>query len=356
MRELFQQSVFKVGDEEYCWADIAIAAVVWGEWARLAQETREAMACLRSARDSGRPLPDAEIAEAAADFRYARELISADEAEAWLARWHLTASDWMEHVRRAVLRQKHQARLPELLERHAVPDVEVHAVMGVEAICTGLLTRLAPKFAARAAVYERLNAARDNGHPLFTQEELAAAATESPAALRALGIDVEEDRLAERCARVAALELAVERFRGDVVTPKAVADQVAAHHLDWIRVEYQTLAYPSESMAREALLCAREDGMSFLELATESELADLREEEQWIGEITGPLHAMLLGAMPGEVMGPFSLPKGHALLCLTSKRLPTADDEQVRSRAELAALRRALTHELQSRVQWLVEF
>ena len=355
MRELLQQTVFVVGEDAYCWADVALASIVWGDWDRLRQEVREGMASLRAVRESGRPMPEAEIAEAAADFRYERELISAQEAEAWFARWGLSAGAWMEFIRRSVIRSKHQSRLSEWLSGYPVDDADVAAAMGTEAVCSGLLTRLAPKFAARAAVYARMHAARENGHPLFSDEELAGAMPPPPAALRAQGLHLDEAYLAARSTRIAEIELALRAFRGEVVTPKAVGEQIAAHHLEWIRVGYQTLIYPAESMVREALLCVREDGMALSDLAAESDAAELRDEEHWIGEVTGPLHASLLGALPGEVLGPFSTTGGHALLRITSKRLPTVDDEQVRSRAEMAALRRALANELQTRVQWITE-
>jgi hypothetical protein len=355
MRDLLQQTVFTVGEDAYCWADIAIASIVWGDWDLLRQEVRQGMSCLRAIRESGRPMPEAEIERAAADFRYERELISADEAEAWFARWGLSAGAWMEFIRRSVSRRTHESRLSEWLARYPVDDAEIAAAMRVEAVCSGLLTRLAPKFAARAAVYARMHAARENGHPLFSDEELAGAMPPPPVELRARGLDLDEAYLTARSARVAEIELALRDFRGEVVTPKTVGEQIAAHHLEWIRVDYQTLIYPAESMAREALLCVREDGMEFLELASESEAAELRDEEHWIGEVTGPLHASLLGALPGEVLGPFSTAAGHALLRITNKRLPTAEDEQVRTRAEMAALRRALANELQTRVQWIAE-
>ncbi|HUF31181.1 MAG TPA: hypothetical protein VMM77_11075 [Gemmatimonadaceae bacterium] len=353
MREFLLKPVFQVGDDSYCWADVALAAVVWGDWDRLRRETREGLACLRSYRDTGRPLPEAEIDGAAADFRYERELISAQEAEEWFARWGMSAREWMEYIRRSVLRVRLGSRLPEVLARHPVSDDDVAAVAGVEAICSGLLTRLAPKVAARAAAHEQLRGAHQNGGPLHTDEEVAAMVGGFPGDVKSLGLDLDDDTLAASARRLARLELSLRDFRTAVVTPRAVADQISSHHLDWIRVTYQTLIYPAESMAREALLCVREDGMDFPDLAASTAVGDLRYEEHWIGEMSGPLHAGLLGARAGEVLGPFPINGGHALLRLTDKRLPSPEDEQVRSRAETAALQRALSNELQSRVHWL---
>ncbi|MGI8842090.1 MAG: hypothetical protein ACR2HZ_00205 [Gemmatimonadaceae bacterium] len=353
MREFFLKPVFQVRDDSYCWSDVALAAVVWGDWERLLRGVREGLACVHSYRDSGRPLPEAEIDAAAADFRYERELISAQETEAWFARWGITASQWMGYIRRTVLRARLEPRLPEVLARHPVSDSEVAAAAGVEAICSGLLTRLAPRLAARAAAYDQMRGAHQNGGPLYTDQDVASARREFPADVQSLGLDVDDGTLDASATRLARAELALRDFRTAVVTPRAVADQISSHHLEWIRVAYQTLTYPAEAMAREALLCVREDGMDFTDLFASTTVADLREEEQWIGEVTGPVHAGLLGARAGEVLGPFSIERGHALIRLTDKRLPTSEDEQVRSRAETAALQRALSNELQTRVRWL---
>lgn len=353
MREFLLKPVFQVGGDSYCWADIAFAAVVWGDWDRLRREVREGLACLGSYRASGRPLPEAEIDAAAAEFRYERELISAQEAEEWFARWGMSAREWMDYIRRSVLRNRLESRMPELLAQYPVSDADVAAAAGVEAICSGLLRRLAPRFAARAAAHDQLRGAQQNGGRLYTDEELAGVRRGFPGDLQSLGLDVDEDTLDECATRLARLELALRDFRTAVVTPRAVADQISSHHLEWIRVAYQTLIYPAEAMAREALLCVREDGMDFPDLAAATVVADLREDEQWIGELKGPLHTGLLGARAGEVLGPFAIGGGHALLRLTAKRLPTSEDEQVRSRAETAALQRALSNELQTRVHWL---
>lgn len=353
MREFLLKPVFQVGGDSYCWADIAFAAVVWGEWERLRLQVREGLACLGSHRASGRPLPEAEIQSAAADFRYERELIAAEEAEAWFSRWGISAHEWMEYIRRSVLRARLESRLPEILAAHPVADADVAAASGVEAICSGLLTRLAPRFAARAAAHDQMRAAHQNGGPLYPDEDLAAVRRGFPTDVQSLGLDLGEDTQHESATRLARLELALRDFRTAVVTPRAVADQISSHHLEWIRVAYQTLIYPAEAMAREALLCVREDGMDFPDLAAATVVADLRENEQWIGELQGPLNAGLLGARAGDVLGPFAIGGGHALLRLTDKRLPRFEDEQVRSRAETAALQRALSNELQTRVHWL---
>jgi len=46
----------------------------------------------------------------------------------------------------------------------------------------------------------------------------------------------------------------------------------------------------------------------------------------------------LVGAMPGDVLGPLALKEGHLVLAVGNKRLPAEDDTTVRGRAERALL------------------
>lgn len=350
MRELLQRPVFRVRDQTYSWEDVAVAGALWGDWERVREDARAGLACLRAFREAGRALPDAEIEDAAVEFRYAHEMVSAQEAEEWLQRWALGASEWMDYIRRSVLRRKLATRIPDLLARQPIRDDEVAAAAAVEAICSGFFLRLAPKLAARAAVHERIRTERQNGAPLFPDEAVDGIAEAIPST----GLDVDPERGRASRRRVAALELALGELRETLLTPRALAEQVSAHHLEWIRVEYEALEYPAESMAREALLCVREDGMSFEELAGDSGVASLRADSAWVGELAGPLHAALLGARPGDVVGPFPAGRAHALYRLREKHLPSPDDAEVRSRAERSVLQRALAAELQHRVQWLI--
>ncbi len=47
MMALATKPVFRTGRDEYCWDDVLLASVGWGEWAALERETREGLACLR---------------------------------------------------------------------------------------------------------------------------------------------------------------------------------------------------------------------------------------------------------------------------------------------------------------------
>jgi hypothetical protein len=53
------------------------------------------------------------------EFRSAHDLVSAAQAEAWLAHRGLSADAWLDHFRRSVLRIHSVAELPAQPQRHA---------------------------------------------------------------------------------------------------------------------------------------------------------------------------------------------------------------------------------------------
>ena len=85
--------VFSVDGEEFRWEDALLAARLSGEWAELESRTAEGVACARRVEVEGDPLGQDEVSSAAKAFRYARDLLSGDEMEAWLERWELDVID-----------------------------------------------------------------------------------------------------------------------------------------------------------------------------------------------------------------------------------------------------------------------
>jgi len=72
---------------------------------------------------------------------------------------------------------------------------------------------------------------------------------------------VDADTVLER------VDVGFRRFCERIVIEAALAAQLAAHWLDWIRMECRRFALPTLESAREAALCVREDGMDLDEVA-----------------------------------------------------------------------------------------
>lgn len=182
---VLDRRVFSVGGRGFRWAEVA-ERVDWGSLARAGSE--------------------GELDEAETRFRYERNLVAAEEMEAWLDRWDLTVSEWRDYLRGT-----------------AADDDRGD---WVAAVCSGALERAAQDLAARAA------------------------------AAAALG-DADLDR-------------AYERFVAEAVTPDVLRSVLETRKADWIRVDCRTLVLPSEAAAREAALCVRDDGMALAEVASQA--------------------------------------------------------------------------------------
>jgi len=90
MQTLLRQMVFAAGDRDYHWADVVLGAKLWGDWEDLAEEVRQGLACVKRLEDGDEELNPDLVSAAADEFRYERDLVSAQEMEAWLHRWGLT--------------------------------------------------------------------------------------------------------------------------------------------------------------------------------------------------------------------------------------------------------------------------
>lgn len=315
MEGFLDEPVFSVGGRTYTWGDVVAAARHWSSWSAVERRAREGVVCARHAEQHGDPLTDADIDAAAAAFRRERRLLSADELASWLARWALALPYWTEYLRRSLLRARWDDELSRLAAHHPAADEEVADFLHTEAVCSGTLEHDAVRLAERAAVAGAVDAA--------------------PA------LDL------------AAVDACWERFCRDAASPQAIEREVHAQHMDWLRLDCRWLAHGQEDVVREAALCVREDGRDLAAVAGD---AGVRLEKQMVFlESAEPaLRGHLLGARPGDILGPVLLGDEFRLIEVIAKRAPTADDPEIRERAARAVIERAVQGEVANRVRWAV--
>jgi hypothetical protein len=349
---LLGQVVFTAGATPYSWRDVVLAAHLWGEWADLEAAARQGLACWeRVEADGDEPSPD-DVAREADAFRYARDLLSAEDMEAWLDRWGLDTEAWTDWVTRSVLRQRWADRLAEITAAHPVDGDEVAAVLHEEAVCSGALGRWAERLATRAAAFEQ---EREAGGADALDDDAARHAVETAAAASAAALPETslEDRRA-RLADLARVERAFQRFRRSALTPETVAHEIRAHRLEWVRLDCRYLRLSDEQMAREAALCVREDGADLATVGAEAN-APVRQGRLYLDVVEAPLRERLVGARPGELVGPVASEGAFLLFEIQDKVAPSIDDPAVRQRAEAAALGGRIGREVTDRVHWHVQ-
>lgn len=313
-----ERSVFTVAGRTFAWEDVLLAAELRGDLDVLERQTRQGLACIRRLATEGGTLPAEEIRAAATTFRYDRNLLAAEELEVWLEAHGLTASDWNAYLRRRLLRERWSDELEQVASAFAIGDDEVAAAMPAEAACTDFLRRAAEQLAEDAALAAADNAGEDE---------------------------------ADRHTVIAALARGAEAVRARVPSPDELERELAAHALDWIRIEAETLELADLETAREAALCVRVDGRLLADVADECGLTADR-LVLYLGDADPELRIALVSASPGELVGPIERGDGHLLLEVRAKSEPSADDPELGRRAAAVLAARTVERELRDRVLW----
>jgi hypothetical protein len=310
--------LFTVAGRTYAWEDVLIAAELRGELRALERQTRQGLACVRRLAAEPEALQPQTLRAAATAFRHEHNLLAADELEAWLAARGLAVVDWNAYLSRLLLRERWAAELERVESEFAVGDEEVDAALAAEAVCTGFLRQAVERLAEDAALVAAADAVKDAG---------------------------------DRTAFIAALTREAEVVRVRAPSPTELEREIAAHTLDWIRIEAETLELDEAEAAREAALCVRVDGRSLADVADDCGVP-ASEVVLYLGDAEPALRAALVSASPGELIGPVERSAGHLLLEVHAKTAPTADDAELGRRAAAVLAARAVGRELRDRVLW----
>jgi hypothetical protein len=345
MAALAGRPILTVGDTTYHWEDLVLCGHLWGDWPALQQRVATGLACLARLDEleegDDEDLDEKDVEAAAEEFRYARDLVAAEDMEAWLAHRGLDADEWLDCIRRGLLLAKWADDLDAIVEEFEVEPADVEAVIDGEAICTNVAASLATRLAGRAAIHARLAQAQPGD---------AAAEADVQALLEGLpGLPAGASR--QRLESLARLELAWRRFTETQVTPAALRSLVDTNRLDWIRLTVRTVTVATRDVANEIALCVRDDGEDFL--ATCAQAGQRVTEATWfVDETDGRLRDALVAARAGDLLGPVPIDQGFILVAVLSKVLPVESDPEVRQRAERALLDRLVAREIQDRVTW----
>jgi hypothetical protein len=337
--------VFSMEEEPYRWRDVILAAVRWGQWRLTERRAREGAACASHADEAGDPFPSDALDAAGRDFRYDRDLVTAQSMEDWLNRWGLTVKDWTDYLNRQYQRSRHPERCAELVAQHPLSNDEAAQLTLVEAICSGELEKWARTLASRAAVHARMAPATEAEiarAPRAEQQELESVATL---------LEMNESELTEATRRLEHLDESFDRFRASQLTERALKDYVGHHQLEWVRFNCRVMAFPDEGMASEAALLLREDNEGFTGVYSVAH-TEPRTERFFLDQIEAPIRDRFLGARAGDLLGPMRVNDEYRLYQIEEKLLPNANDPEVRKRAEEGVLKTALARQADQKVQW----
>ena len=344
LSSFWDESVFTVGDTDYQWIDVALAAMARGDWPAFERRLEEGLACAEQAEREGTAPSADDLESAANDFRYERELIAAAEINAWLERFELSVDDWMSYLARELLRGRYLTSLDELIDRHPPSRSQLESAAYVEGICSGLFDEFDAALAARAALAATVE------HDVTMPEDRFDAVAERIARAneRWLSARTPEDTLA-RLARVLSIESRYHEVTAAMASPASLADVVQTHRLDWQQIELDTVSFATDHAAREALLCITIDRLSLHDVAALSRLA--AERRTWFqDEIDADLRDRLIAVEPGGVLGPIVVNGHFDVTAVVRRTVPSLTDPRVAERAREVVVDAAVRRAVQDRV------
>jgi hypothetical protein len=341
----WRRKVFSVAGRDYLWLDVFLAGMLRGDWRRFEVRLLEHRACLAEAR-SRQAWPDASlIDEAATAFRHDRNLLTTDETLAWMEHAGLTLDDWTEFLVARLLRSQWNDRLGDLLHRHGEALTITDGAFSAEGICSGFFDDQARTLAGRAAVsatcVDMTCEPTDLAHIQRTRRDHAAW-------LASLGPgDI------ARLAHLARLEATFAAQAQAAISPTALAEQVARHRLEWMRVDLERLVFADTDAAREAAWCVREDGATLNDVAIESRL-QVHDSRELLERLDPALRDVILAAGVGQLIGPVQVGSRHEVAWVVGKTTPDLNDPLVYARAAEAVVERLVTKAVLSHVHWAV--
>ena len=330
--------MFAAGGVEYTWGDVVVAARLRGDWTTVARDARRGAMALAELDSRGEEIDPLELEAAGAAFRYERDLLSGDEMEAWLERWDLSALEWSEWLGRVIARERVAGQADQRAAQHEPDHDEVETATAVEAVCSGALERWARELAERAAVSLSRGVRVDATSP-----------PDPPPARGVLALDPAQWVVAT--AKVAPLDLPLEGTLGDAIDGTAIGRELALHRVDWLAFECGTLRFAEERMAREAVLCLRDDERTLDQVAAAAGVA-VQRGELVLEDAPEQMQPALLGAREGELVGPVEDEGEYVVTVVDGKREPGLGDVAVAARARRRALERVLRREVDARVRW----
>jgi hypothetical protein len=155
MPVLAGQRIFTVAGTSYAWEDLVLAGCLWGDWPALEARARDGLACLARLdeldEDDGGRARRGGRRDGGDRVPVRPGLVAASDLESWLD----PVDGWLDHVRRSLLLERWAQDLDEIREEYELDGDEVAEALVCDALCDGLVTILAQRLAARAAIHAR---------------------------------------------------------------------------------------------------------------------------------------------------------------------------------------------------------
>jgi len=341
--------VFTSGDESFTVRDLIDWAAFQGELGPVWKKLLRLVAAEARANAADGELDDSAIAAAANSFRYEHNLITAEETERWLDQRGLTLDDFSNYFVRQYWGKKIDDATAEEIEYRSAPN-ELRELFVAELILSGEMDRLAKRLSWRVAgrLESRNKPATSEAIALERNRFFERSGTNEEMLsdwLKTAGRDK------DWFTKAVTMEALHRQKREKVLSKQARENETAAMRLPLTRFKLETMEVASLDVAREALLCVREDGMALAEVADEAHVPYQR-TEILLEDLPEHLRQKFLSVSAGDVLEPIAQADRFQICRVIEKVEPKAEDETVRDRAEKRILERHFADLTAKHIHW----
>jgi hypothetical protein len=317
-----QNVVFAAAGRDFTVHDVLLAARHRGDLVPIEAETAEALACARYAEEEGFEIDENAAQAASVEYRYQKDLVTAEDTERWLEQHGLTLDDFGAYFERRHWRRRFQGQSSELAREYPPSPDDVEAALWPDVLLGSHFDGLARALAWRVAAHLEQQ-------PTFVP-----------------GPELEED--------LPLLERSYQEERRGTLTPENCAQALKTRHQSLLRVVLEQASFASREIAEEALFCVREDGEPLQEVAART-AGRFAVTTSFAESLPESLQQRCLSALPGEVFPPVQGEDAYAVVRLVEKIEPDLNDGDVRGRVEQWLLDARFVQLVRTHIRWTMK-
>lgn len=290
---------FEAGGRSFLFRDILQGAAVRGDLDSFLEQTNVAWHAQIGAVAAGLEVEESLVEGLMEEYRYNRDLVSAEETERWLDQWGLTTEDFLEHFVRCYWAGVHRNGRNNGTSSEPDPDGFVRVWLA-DMVLSGVWMRWARQLATEVVCGLGAPAAsgedtkdlldefqRERGWNKATWEQWLA------------DWELQPGQVAEflRCLQISG------RRQREALSASARESTVDEQRMALVRVDLEVVGFDSEEAAKEGYSCAVSDGLS-LELVARESGYPLERRAYFLRDLPDGLKMSILGAYPGAILPP----------------------------------------------------
>ncbi len=249
---------FELEGRPFTVGDALAAAWLGGRLAPLAERVADGLAAASLAAEEETETDEAEIQVALDAWRTERDLIAAEQAEAWLEEQGLTLDDLVAHLDRELLRRRFAPRREEARGRFPPEEAEVQETLPAAAAFEGAIDGLVQELALHAvaeppAGTDTIVDTPDADRTMFLHAPVIESRSALAQGLAPFGVSP------ERAERLREVESTFRSRHEELVTDETLRRVLDRNKVNLIQLEVAAAPFATEDAAREAILCVRLD-------------------------------------------------------------------------------------------------